>query len=114
VLQALRAVFAGLVSPGTRCPRCGSEDVRPSRRPFVLDAAGIHRWRCRTCDRYFLLRHSQARIEPRVSRTAAEARPAGAAPPAARPPDLKPPGGHDLEALDRDIAAIRADLFKRQ
>jgi hypothetical protein len=49
--------FWPFVTP-SRCPRCGEEDVRPSRRPpgFVLRLLGLNRYRCMSCWARLILR----------------------------------------------------------
>jgi DNA-directed RNA polymerase subunit RPC12/RpoP len=51
-----------------RCPSCGSEDVRPSRRKNILqylyELRGQRKYRCRKCRRSFLVA-----LSPQVKQT---------------------------------------------
>ena len=65
----------GLKAVDRRCTRCGSDDVRPSRRqtPRLARPLGLHVWRCRACWQLYLL--PERVTEPTAAATSNDAAP---------------------------------------
>ena len=118
MIGALRSSIHGLLADPPACPHCGSGDVRRSHQPSRLAPLGLCRLRCRACQGLFFLRASQvAAAEAR----AAEYPHAGRHKHHARPPSpaeagepAAPADPVDLEAIERQLAAARAHLQKRE